>query len=77
MPRPVLPLGAKAPWVLAGIAVFLAASGFLTGNRDMMIIAGVAAALWVLAFPFSRLVVGRDTTEHEAEHPGDSEDRER
>lgn len=74
MPRPVLPLGTKAPWILAGIALFLAASGFLTGNRDMMIVGGVAATLWVLAFPLSRLLIGRDTPEQEVEHHGSSDD---
>jgi hypothetical protein len=41
--KPILPLGAKAPWVLAGLAIALAAWGVWTGN-DQMVLAGVLAA---------------------------------
>ena len=60
MARPLLPLGNKAPWVLLGVAVFLAGAGALTSNTQMMIVGGVAATLWVVAFPLSRLLLGSD-----------------
>jgi hypothetical protein len=51
--KPILPLGAKAPWVLAGLAIALAAWGVWTGN-DQMVLAGVlAATIGLVVFPLA------------------------
>jgi hypothetical protein len=51
--KPILPLGAKAPWVLAGLAIALAAWGVWTGN-DQMILAGVLTAIiGLVVFPLA------------------------
>ena len=60
MARPLLPLGNKAPWILLTLGAFLAISGFVAGNAQMMTVGVVAAALWVVAFPLSRLLLGHD-----------------
>ncbi len=60
MARPLLPLGNKAPWVLLGLAAFLVGWGFVVGNAQMMTVGGVAAALWLLAFPLAHLLLGSD-----------------
>jgi hypothetical protein len=59
MRRPILPLGSLAPWVLAGCAALLAVAGLLAANREMVILAGVAALAFVVAFPLARLVIGK------------------
>ena len=59
MHRHVLPLGSLAPWVLAGCAALLAVMGWLTGNREMVILAGVAVLAFVVAFPLARLLMGK------------------
>lgn len=59
MHRHVLPLGSLAPWVLVGCAVLLAVIGWLTGNREMFILAGVAVLAFVVAFPLARLLIGK------------------
>lgn len=60
MRRPILPLGSAAPLVLALCAVALAVIGWLTNNREMLILGGVAALAFVVAFPLARLLVGDD-----------------
>ena len=59
MHRPILPLGSLAPWVLVGCAVLLAVIGWLTGNREMVILAAVAVLAFVVAFPLARLLMGK------------------
>ncbi|MGE0597862.1 MAG: hypothetical protein AB7J35_11960 [Dehalococcoidia bacterium] len=60
MARPLLPLGNKAPWVLLGVGAFLVISGLLARNMEMVIVGAVAAALWLIAFPLSRFLLGSD-----------------
>ena len=60
MHRPVLPLGRMAPWLLAAAAVVLLVWGGATGDREMMVLGVVAAAAWLLAFPVTRALLGRD-----------------
>ncbi len=60
MHRPILPLGSAAPLVLALCAVTLALIGWLSGNREMLILGGVAAVAFVVAFPLARVVLGSD-----------------
>lgn len=66
MPRPVLPLGNKAPWILLLVAGFLAVMGLLTSNKEMFIVGAVAGVLWLVAFPLSRIVLGKDDEPPEA-----------
>ena len=63
MRRPILPLGSAAPLVLALCAVAMAVIGWVTDNREMLILGGVAAVAFVVAFPLARIVLGGE--EHE------------
>lgn len=58
MRRPILPLGSAAPLVLAICAAALAIAGWLTDNREMLVLGGVAAVAFVVAFPLARLLLG-------------------
>lgn len=60
MRRPILPLGSAAPFVLALCAAALALLGLLTHNTEMLVLAGVAAVAFVVAFPLARLLLGKD-----------------
>lgn len=65
MRRPILPLGSAAPLVLALFAVALAVCGVITGSREMVILGGVAAVAFIVAFPLARLLLGADEPEDE------------
>ena len=65
MRRPILPLGSAAPLVLALFAVALAVFGLITGNREMVILGGVAAAAFIVAFPLARLLLGASDSEED------------
>lgn len=65
MRRPILPLGSAAPLVLAGFAVVLAVFGLVTGSREMLILGGVAAVAFLVAFPLARLLLGAGESEDE------------
>lgn len=60
MPRPILPLGSPAPWILAGCALLLAGIGLVTENREMVVLGVVAAVALVVAFPLAKLLLGKD-----------------
>ncbi|MCC6958472.1 MAG: hypothetical protein IT301_01375 [Dehalococcoidia bacterium] len=60
MRRPILPLGSAAPWVLALCAALLAVIGWFTGNREMVILAGIGVLAFVVGFPLARLLIGSD-----------------
>ena len=60
MHRPVLPLGRMAPWLLAAAAIVLLVWGGATGDREIVAFGVVAAAAWLLAFPVTRALLGRD-----------------
>lgn len=60
MPRPILPLGSLAPWILAGCALLLAGVGLLTENLEMVVLGVVAAVALVVAFPLAKLLLGKD-----------------
>lgn len=60
MRRPILPLGSAAPAVLAICAAALAVFGWVTNNREMLVLGGVAVVAFVVAFPLARLLLGSD-----------------
>lgn len=65
MRRPILPLGSAAPFVLALCAVALALFGLITHSSEMVILGGVAAVAFLVAFPLARLLLGAGDPEDE------------
>ncbi len=61
--RPILPLGSAAPWVLALCAALLAVIGWFTGNREMVILAGIGVLAFVVGFPLARLLIGSSSSD--------------
>jgi len=49
-----------APWLLAAAAIVLLVWGGATGDREIVAFGVVAAAAWLLAFPVTRALLGRD-----------------
>ena len=60
MRRPLLPLGTKAPWVLAGLGAVLGLLWLITGTREYLVIAVVAFLALIVAFPLAALLLGKE-----------------
>ena len=60
MPRLVLPLGSKAPWVLGVLALALLVYGVASENDGLVFVGGVAAAALFVAFPLAAWLLGKD-----------------
>ena len=54
---PALPLGRRAPWVLAGVGAAVLGYGLITGEQTTVVVGAIGLAGVIVAFPLARLVL--------------------
>ncbi|MFN0146435.1 MAG: hypothetical protein ACKVT1_08000 [Dehalococcoidia bacterium] len=54
---PAIPLGRRAPWLLAAVGLALVVFGLATGDRTTLVVGCVGLVGLFVAFPLARLVL--------------------
>ena len=54
---PAVPLGRKAPWILAGVSMAVLTYGLVAGERTTVAVGIIGLAGVIVAFPLARLVL--------------------